>query len=265
MLHRRRQRTHLKHLFILLAYPLLFLSVGYALYAQSISINARSNKPAYSATPSMSMSYTTTQTPSGSLIIYNITATVKNIGAGSVSRWQVKFNLPSDYSQFSCATGVTCTTSGATVTVNSGTGNSALAAGASTTFSFTFRSAVQNYQLQNLYVVGVESSFHTISGLTVTAARTSGSILSTSSTYQFTVTNNSGQTVKAWRITAGGWSNANNVTTMDARVQWIDLGTSLVIIGTPSIANGGNFVFTSQVSSGLLWGGLNNVTIVGLP
>jgi len=265
MLHRRRQRTHLKHLFILLAYPLLFLGVGYALYSEDLSIHAKSNKPAYTATPSMSINYTTTKTPSGSLIIYNITATVKNIGAGSVSRWQVKFDLPGDYSQFSCAAGVSCTTSGATVTVNSGTGNSTLAAGASTTFSFTFRSAVQNYQLQNLYVIGVESSFHTIGGLTVVATRTAGSILSFSSTYRFTITNNSGQTVKMWRITSGGWSNANNITSMDARVQWIDTGTSLIMIGTQPVANGSTFIYSAQMSSGLLWGGLNGVTIVGYP
>lgn len=264
MWRRRNYRTHFRYIALLLVYPLIFIGVGYALYSEDLSIHGKSNKPAYTATPSMSISYTTVKTPSGSLIIYNITATVKNIGAGSVSRWQVKFDLPNGYSQFSCATTVTCTTSGSTVTVNSGTGNSTIAAGGSTVFTFTFRSAVQNYQLQNLYVIGVESLFHTIGGLTVAAARTSGSILSLSSTYQFTVKNTSGQSVRMWRITAGGWSNADNITSMDPRVQWIDLPTSLIMVGTNPVANGANFVFNAQMSSGLLWGGLSGVTIVGI-
>lgn len=263
MVRKRKYRVHLKHIVALLAYPLLISSMGYALFSQELSINAISNKPAYSATPNMSISYTATQTPSGGLTIYNITATVKNIGAANVSRWQVKFDLPADFSQFSCGTGVTCATSSATVTVNSGTNNSTIAPGGTRTFTFTFRSAVQNYQLQNLYVIGVEDSFHSIGGLTVSATRTSGSILSLSHTYRFTVTNNTGQTVKMWRITAGPWGNANNVSSMDSRVHWIDTTNQLIIIDTDPVANGSNFVFSGQITSGLLYS-LNNVTIVGI-
>lgn len=248
---------------MLLAYPILLSGIGYALFSQDLTINAISNKPAYSATPGMSLSYTTVQTPAGNRIIYNITATVKNIGAGSVSRWQVKFDLPTDFNQFSCANTVTCTTSGATVTVNSGTTNSTIAAGATRQFTFTFRSAVPNYQLQNLYVIGVESTFQTISGLTVSATRTAGSVLSRTHTYRFTVTNNSGQTVKMWRLSAGGWTTANNVNSMDARVHWIDTDTALIIIDTDPLANGTSFVFSGQVTSGTFWS-LGAVTIVGI-
>lgn len=249
---------------MLLAYPLLLSSIGYALFSQDLAIDGITNKPAYSATPGMSLSYDTVQTPAGGgVIIYNITATVKNIGAGSVARWQVKFDLPAGFTQFSCASTVTCTTSGTTVTVNSGTTNSTIAAGATRQFTFTFRSTVQNYQLQNLYVIGVESTFQTISGLTVSATRTAGGILSLSHTYRFTVTNNSGQSVRQWRVTAGGWGNGNNVTSMDSRIHWIDLSNSLILIDTDPLANGTNIVFSGQFSSGLLWS-LGSVNVVGI-
>lgn len=260
---RRRYPVHIKHTLMLLLYPVLIASTGYALFSQELSIDAVSNKPAYTATPNSSMSYTVSKTPSGGLIIYNITATVKNIGAGSTSRWQVKFDLPSGFSQFSCANTVTCTTSGTTVTVNSGTSNSSIPAGGSTTFTFTFRTSVQNYQLQNLYVIGIESVFHSIGGLTVSAQRISGSILSFSHTYRFTVTNNTGQPVKMWRISGKPWSSSNDVTSMDSRVHWIDTTSEVLIIDTDPIANGTSMTFDAQFSSGLLYS-MNNVTIVGI-
>lgn len=267
MWRRFKHRAHLKSIILLLAYPLLLSSFGYALFSQDLTINAEATKPAYTATPGMSFSYSYTTTPSGSVLIYNVTATVKNIGAGSVTAWQVKFDLPASFTNFSCASSVTCTTSGTAVTVNSGSGNSTINAGASTSFTFTFRSAVQNYHLQNLYIIGVEPSFQTISGLTASfsaGTQTGDGFLRYKRPYTFTVTNNSGQAVKMWRIrTTSSWPSGNTVISMDAGVHYMDLSTQLIMIRTTPVANGSNFVYVATLGYGLGWS-LGSIEIMGV-
>lgn len=257
MWRRFKHRAHLKSIMLLLAYPLLLTSFGYALFSQDLSIDATATKPAYTATPGMSMSYTYTTTFSGGLYTYNVTATVKNIGAGSVTAWQVKFNLPSGFSAFSCASSVTCTTSGTAVTVNSGSGNSTIAAGASRNFTFTFKSSVQNYHLQNLYVIGHEPSFVAVSGLTVSSSagtQSGDGFLRYKRPYTFTVTNNSGQPVKMWRIrTTGSWPSGNTVKSIDPGVHYMDLSTQLVMIRTVTLANSSSYVFVATLGYGLGW------------
>lgn len=267
MWQRFKHRAHLKSIALLLAYPLLLSSVGYALFSQDLSINARSSKPAYTATPGMSFNYTYTTTPSGGVLIYNVTANVKNIGAGSVTSWQVKFNLPSDFTQFSCQNTVTCTNSSNAVTVNSGTGNSTITTGGTATFTFTFRSAAQKYRLQDMYVIGVEPSFTSISGLTVSSqagTQTGDGLLRYKRPYTFTVTNTSGQPVKMWRIvTTGSWPSGNTVKSMDAGVHYMDLSSQLVMIRTSPIATGGTFVFVATLGYGLGWS-LSGLQITGV-
>lgn len=267
MWQRVKHRAHLKSITILLAYPLLLSSVGYALFSQNLSINATSNKPAYTATPGMSLNYTYTTTPSGSILIYNVTANVKNIGAGSVTSWQAKFDLPSDFTQFSCQSTVTCTNNTNAVTVNSGTNNSTISAGGTVTFTFTFRSAVQKYQLQNIYVIGVEPSFVAITGLTVSSAagtQTGDGFLRYKRPYTFTVTNTSGQPVKMWRIvTTGSWPSGNTVISMDPGVHYMDLSSQLVMIRTSPIASGGTFVFVGTFGYALGWS-LSALQITGV-
>ncbi len=247
MWRRFKHRAHIKSIALLLAYPLLLSGVGYALFSQNLSINAKSSKPAYTATPGMSFNYTYTTTPSGNLLVYNITANVKNIGAGSVTSWQTKFNLPTDFTQFSCQTTVTCTNNTNQITVNSGTNNSTIAAGGTATFTFTFRSTTQKYRLQNIFVLGVEPSFVAVSGLTVavqSGTQSSDGTFRYKRPYTFTVTNNSGQPVKMWRIvTTGSWPTANTVISMDAGVHYMDLSSQLVMIRTVPVATGTTFVF----------------------
>lgn len=264
---RFKHRAHLKSIAILLAYPLLLSGIGYALFSQNLSINAKVNKPAYTATPSMSFNYTYTTTPSGGLLIYNVTANVKNIGAGSVTSWQTKFDLPSDFTQFSCQSTVTCTNNANAVIVDSGSGNSAISAGGTVTFTFTFRSAVQKYQLQNMYVIGVESTFAAITGLTVSAqagTQTGDGLLRYKRPYTFTVTNTSGQPVKMWRIvTTGSWPSGNTVISMDPGVHYMDLSSQLVMIRTSPLATGGTFVFVGTFGYALGWS-LSALQITGV-
>lgn len=261
---RRRHQTNIKHSVTLLVFPLLIIGIGYAVYSQSLTINGTSRKPAYTATPNISTNYTYNKTQSGGLTTYNVTANVKNISTLSITRWQVKFNLPSDFSVFSCGSSVTCNSSGQTITVDSGTGNSSIAASASVTFTFSFQTANANYQLQNLYVLGSGGTFQAISGLTVSATRTAGGGLSSSNTYSFTVTNGTGSNVRMWRIIGGPWASNYNVTSMDSRVHYMDAPNELVIIDTDSLASGTNFVFSATMTTAALWS-LSSVAVTGIP
>jgi hypothetical protein len=261
---RRKHRTNTKHLLSLLAAPLLLLGLGYAVYGQDLSINGKSNKPAYTATPNGSMSYTLTKTPSGGVTIYDFVITVKNISPDQVVGWQVKFDLPADFTQASCATSVTCSTNNQTAIINGGSTTGAISPnGGTVSFTYTFRSANPNYRLQNIYVIVSGDTFKTISGLTVSATRTAGGGLSASNTYRFTVTNSSGATVKMWRIIAGPWQNSYSVVSMDPRVHYGTNSSVITIIDTDPLANSTNFIFDAQMNTAVFWN-LSNVAVTGI-
>lgn len=259
----RGHQTDIRHIVSLLAFPLLLISIGYAIYDQDLSIVGITRKPAYTATPDASMSYTSAKAPSGERTIYDLIITVKNISADAIAGWQIKFDLPSDFSQVTCASSVNCSSNGQTMIINGGSTTGPISAGGSVNFTFSYQTANPDYQLQNIFVIASGGAFKTVSGLTATATRTAGGGLSASNTYKFTVTNTSGGTVKMWRIVGGPWSSSYTIVSMDPRVHYGSNSSSMTVIDTDPLADGVIFEFSAQMNTAALWN-LSSVVITGI-
>jgi hypothetical protein len=237
----------------LLAIPLAITSVGYALFTQNLSINTSTIKPAYSSSQGLRVTYSRSVAPAGQNFTHTLNPiTISNLGGTGVTAWQFVFTLPAGYSNLSC-TNATCTPSGNVITmVNSGS-NGTINPGGSVTVSMSFRTSLQRYTLQNVSISGtLVLTYQTISGLTV--SRTVGARTKSGQWYRwpytFTVTNNTGQTLRAWRITATPWAPATNrVNLMPAGVTFVSGASSLVMTRVATFNTGTNYVFTTNLES----------------
>lgn len=242
-----------RHIVTLLAIPLVLTGTGYALFSQQLSVNTTTTKPSYSTSNNMLFTYTRSLGTQGQKTVYTITGTVTNQGTASVTGWLLNFSLPTDFGGYGCGATVVCSTSGTTATVANGTGNGSIAPGGSVTFTVTFNStASTNYTLQNISIAGsVAVGYQTISGLTVTAS--AGTRTKSGKwyywPYTFTVTNNSGSAISAWRILAPWNSSTNAVNSMPANVNYVVAATQLTILSTTGMANNTSFQFTASLGS----------------
>lgn len=214
----------------------------------------------------MFFTYATTLGSAGQKTVYNITGTVTNNGTASVTAWLVSFNLPSDFSNQSCDGTISCSMNGTTLTINNGTGNGTIAAGNSVNFTFTFRSSLTSYNLQNISVAGtVPVGYQNISGLTVSAS--AGTRTKQGKwyywPYTFTVTNNSGSAISAWRIQAPWNSGSNTVQSMPANVNYVTSATQLTMLSTTGMANNTSFQYTASLGSTSSTWTLTGYTIQG--
>lgn len=225
--------------------------MSYALFSQDLSVNATPSIPLYVSSQYLLFTYTKTVTTVGSLKNYSIPITVRNNGPTSVTAWQIKFDLPSDFTNRTCPGTVTCTMASTTLTIVNGSGNGTIASGATRTFTISFRTATADYTLQNVYVSGTYiAGFQTISGLTVSVSQ--GTRTRVGSVYQwpvtFTVTNSSAFTLSAWQITVP-WTTARSVVSMPAGVSYTTNSTQLLITSTQPIDPGDTYIFTPTLGS----------------
>lgn len=264
---RRFWSRQLRHIAALLLIPALLISTGYAAFSQQLAVNTDTTIPGYTSSQNMIMTYNTVEGSQGQSIVYNITMTVKNNGSVAVESWQVLFDMPSDFSQFNCASSIVCSNSGNRATINNGTGNGTLSAGAQTSFTLSFRAGASGYILQNIAVSGVTAIvYQNIPGLTV------GTSVGTRTKsgkwyywpYTFTVTNNSGSSISRWRITAPWNSSSNAVSSMAGTVSYVAGATELTIVRVANLNNGTNFVFTGTLGSTNQNWSLTGMTIQGV-
>ena len=243
----------LPRLALLLAIPLALTSVGYALFSQNLAIGTSTTKPSYTSSQGLRVTYSRSVAPAGQNFTHTLNPiTISNLGGTAVTAWQFVFTLPAGYSNLSC-TNATCTANGNIITmVNTGT-NGTINPGGSITVSMSFRTSLQTYTLQDVSISGTLAlTYQTISGLTVT--RTVGARTKSGQwfrwPYTFTITNNSGQTLQAWRITATPWAPATNrVNLMPAGVTFVSGASSLVMSRTASFPSGTNYQFTTNLES----------------
>ena len=120
---RRFNRANLaRQLLMLLAIPIAFTGVGYALFSQQLSLSGVTAKPLYSSSLGLNMTYVKTETLQAGKTLYSLNpVTIVNRGTAAVTDWQLRFTAPTDISQLTCPTSVTCTQSAGVVTVKSGT------------------------------------------------------------------------------------------------------------------------------------------------
>lgn len=237
----------------LLAIPLALTGVGYALFTQNLSINTSTIKPSYTSSQGLRVTYSRSVAPAGQNFTHTLNPiTITNNGPTAVTAWQFVFTLPTGHSNRTC-TNATCTAVGDVITmVNTGT-NGTINPGGSVTVSMSYRTSLQRYTLQNVSISGtLILTYQTMAGLTV--SRTVGTRTKSGKWYRwpytFTVTNNTGQTLRAWRITATPWAPATNrVNLMPAGVTYVSGATSLVMSRTASFPTGTNYVFTTKLES----------------
>lgn len=247
-----RMNSLLRPVLMLVAIPLAISGTGYALFSQQLSVNASASKPAYSATQNLSLSYTKSTSPQGQNFNYTVNLTLQYNGTGTIESWQVLFDLPSDFSQFGCSASVSCSTTGVTATILNGSGNGTINPGGTVNFTVTFKTSDPAYSLQNMNISGVLARvWQTLPGLTATAVagtRTkSGKWYSWP--YTFTVTNNSGQTITAWRIVAPWSTSTNRVNSMAGTVTYVESATNITIVRSATMNSGTNFQFTGNLGS----------------
>lgn len=252
MLRLRRNKIAFKNILILLAIPLALSSTGYAIFSQQLSVIGDSANVAYYSTQHLDLTYTKSVSASGSDWVYTMSPmTVKNNGTLATLTWQVKFDIPTGATQFSC-TNANCTQSGVTVTaVNTGT-NGSIAAGSSTNFSCTFKTNISNYSLQNIYVSGtLVLVYQTMAGLTM--GRSIGTRTKSGKWYYWpytiTVYNSSGYAIRGWRITASWSSTTNVVSSMASTVNYTTSATQLTITSKTGMNNGTTFPFAATLGS----------------
>ncbi len=268
LLRRSRRHTALRQILLIIAIPLTLSGTGYALFTQQLSLNTTTSKPAYSNSNNINMSYSTTYGSQGQKTVHNQTIVIHNNNATATTQaWQLQFDAPADFSQLNCAGTVVCSSSGSTITVNNGTGNGTIAAGGGTvTFTLSFLSSSTTYQLQNIVVAGTLTAVYvTMPGLTVTP--TAGTRTKQGKwyywPYSFTVTNNSGNAISAWRIQAPWNSGSNAVSSMDSTVNYVAAATQLTILSTTGMANSSTFQFNSVLGSTSNSWSLTGYTIQG--
>lgn len=233
--------------------PLALMSVGYALFSQNLSVATSTIKPAYSSSEGLRVTYDRSVSPAGQNWTHTLNPiTITNYGGTAVTAWQFVFTLPSGFSNLSC-TGGTCTTSGQIITmVNSGT-NGTINPGSSVSVSLSYRTNLQQYTLQDVNISGTLAlTYQTMSGLTV--SRTVGARTKAGQwfrwPYTFTITNNTGQTLRAWRIIGTPWSSSSNrVNSITATVNYISGASSLTMDRTATFTTGTNYVFTANLES----------------
>ena len=263
----RRRRGLLRHIVTLLVIPVLLTSATtYALFSTNLTINGDTADPVYVATQSLKMTYTKTITQVSGRWNYSVPITIRNNGPTAITSWQLKIDLPADFTNRTCPTSVTCSMSGQTLTIVNGTGNGSIAAGATRSFTISFRSLDRYYTLQNIYLSGTNvTGYQTITGLTV--ARAQGTRTRVGSVYRwpitFTITNSSGFDLSSWQITVP-WTTARSVISLDPGVTYVVSGSSLLITSTQPILDGEvyvlNGVFGSTATNWTIGG-----TIKGMP
>ena len=245
MLRRRRSTSALSRLGLLLIVPVAVSGGAYAVFSQKLTMSGTGKDVTYVSSQNMVATYTKTITGQGASSLYNLATTIKNNGALGVEGWQFKFDVPADTAQLNCPTTVTCSRAGNTVTVVSGAGNGAIAAGGSTNFTFSFVTTNARYTLQNLYISGVYSSvMQDISGLTATIVR--GNSFKQKNLWGWrpviTVTNNSNYTLSGWQVVVTPWISVYSVASaMPVGVSFTATSAGLTFTGTVELAKGASY------------------------
>lgn len=244
---RRIKRVNLfKQLLMLVVIPTAITGTGYALFSQKLTLTNATTKPLYSSSQGIYAQFNKSEAVQGSNTLYNFNpVTITNRGSSAVTDWQLKFDAPTDMSQLTCPTTVTCTQSGATVTVKSGVSNGSVAVGGSTTFTLSFVSAVSHYTLQNIYISGtVPSVMQPMDNLTFTATPGTKGKSGPNSVYPFTfvVDNKTGQDLSAWQASCN-WSATPTTSGVPTTVNYTTTATSITFTSKTALANGASISF----------------------
>jgi hypothetical protein len=252
---------------MLIAIPLVLTSTGYALFSQQLDINADTAKPAYSRSQNLLMTYDKVVTVfNASRWEYNLTITVRNEGTADINSWHLTFSIPSNANAFKCFDDTVCTLTTGSVVVDNGPSTGTIPAGGSVSFTMRYRLTTPVHTAQNINISGTYApNYQTMAGLTQSFTRgsrsKSGGVFYWP--YTFTITNNTGQNISAWRILAP-WDTATNaLKNVPATINYFEEATQLTMLSTTGITSGGTFQFTISLGSTSNAWNLSGQTIQG--
>ncbi len=244
------------------------MGTGYALFSEQLSINTLVQNVAYSQSDDLFFQYSWSTTQQGGNWLYSYNpALVENNGTTAVNDWSVVVSIPSDASSLTCQATVSCSRSGTTLTIIPQLSIATIAAGSSVNFTFSYVTSNPKYTLDNVSVsASPNPTFQTLSGLTVSvsqgARQKSGNLFNWP--FTFTVTNNSAQPLRAWRISTN-WATGNRVVSMPANINYITTASQLIMTATEPLTIGGTYQYTAVL--GPASGGsfsLTGVTVQGV-
>jgi len=256
---------------MLAAIPIVLMSTGYALFSQDLSVSGNVAKPAYSRSQNLLMTYDKVVTVyNANRWEYNLTFTVTNTGVSTTDSWHLTFTIPSNANAFKCFDDTVCTNTSGAIVVDNGTSNAILAPGNSASFTMRFRLTTDTYTLQNINISGTFAPvYQTMAGLTT--SYTKGARVKHQGNfywpYTFTVTNNSGQDISAWRILTD-WDGATNSiwpNTTDTTINYLEDAAELRIFSKTGVANNDTFQFVITLSSSDKNWTLGSYSIQGAP
>lgn len=249
---RRKSKAFFGRILSLLAIPLLFISVGYALLAQDLSVTGVATTVDHSAPQGLVETHTVTSYQQGQKHYYTFNITITNYGPATYGAWQMLADIPAGKTA-QCTSANCSTASSGTVTATNLANNGQLAPGSSVNFTLTFSSKIANYDLQNIQVSGLASGsyYGPISGLTVSS--TAGNQTKVKKyyyrNYTIVVSNNSGQNLAGWRVIIANWPIDGQVRGYSGPINYIANNNELIFTSTGGLAPGQSATFTADLGT----------------
>lgn len=241
----RRHHVLLRHVALLLIFPLGVASVAYAIFSQDLSLDAAGSSVAYVSNQSLMMTYTKTQTGSAPYT-YTTAMTLKNNATKNTTVWQIDLTVPTDISAVTCPATVFCTLAGTKLTILSNTNGAITRNGGTLAVSFSFQTATNAYTFQSVDTyANYAASYATIAGLTVNTSVGARTGVSGAYTWPvtFTITNNSLRPLIAWRVVMRPWASTYVVSGLPTGVTSTGT-TTRTFTGSNELAKGAVYQFT---------------------
>lgn len=256
MVRRRYRRISLRTVIAASLIPLLFLSVGYALFSQKLNIQGKGTAAVSDNQQSnLTIEWTRSSWQSGSNWSYNMNGKIINNGTVVERSWEIVVQIPAGVT----ITGLSCWSAecsmvGNKIYVSNASYNGTLNSAASTTFGVSFTSNTSNLSFDGSTASGAppenESQFVALAGLTATLSP-NGQWQSggrTVKAYDVAVNNNTGQKVKSWRIEISDWKNANYTVAGIWNADYLASPPKLYINSQGSLNAGASHSFGVQLS-----------------
>ena len=228
------------------------MGTGYALFTQDLSIQSTARNVSYAASDDLFFTYNKTVFGQGGDWLYSIDpATIENNGSSSVQSWQLQVTLPSGTTNLVCDASVSCNLSGTALSITPLPALATINASSQITFAFSFEAPGADYSLEDI-ILGSQApaTFQQITGLSTTSSRGTRTKGGTGFhwPFTFTITNNSGQSLNAWRVSID-WTTANFIQSMPTNVNYTTSSNQLIITSTQPLSNGNSFQFTPELGT----------------
>lgn len=250
---RRLHPPQLRLIILVAALPLLFVSVGYALFQDSLTVQGSATTSGSTEEPDDFETNYSVNSWGTNPTSYNFNPfTITNTGTTASIAWTLSFDAPANMTNLSCW-GSVCAYQAGKVVFDSMSYNGVVNPSSSISFGFSFASTDANFTPQNIVVtfddgVANDNQYVEVPGLTATINLGSG-WGSYIRQYDFSVQNNSGQNVKSWRLEITNWTKPDNSVVNMWNVTYIESSNKLTMASSGALSNGSSASFGGQLQA----------------